>query len=38
VIADDRPFCRDHVESKSMVDIRLREIGHDRPGTIVYTG
>jgi hypothetical protein len=38
VIAGDRPFGKDDVESESMVDIRLRTIVQDRPGTIVYTG
>ena len=38
VIAGDRPFGKDDVESESMVDIRLGEIGQDRPGTIVYKG
>ena len=38
MIAGDRPFGRDHVESESMVDIRLGAIGQDRPCTIVYTG
>jgi hypothetical protein len=38
MIVADCPFGRDHVESESMVDIRLWEISQDRPGTIVYTG
>jgi hypothetical protein len=38
VIAGDRPFGKDDVEPESMVDIGLRKVVQDRPGTIMYTG